>query len=134
MAIEMVGGVYCPLSHRDPCHRLNELVKQTSSRLIIVHQLTKVLFTSNILFLNLDLLMTNHIVDCDIDMDCLLNAAVTSRHMAYIIFTSGSTGTPKAVYSIECSLHRYRNSIFHRSKLDIKISFNLCILLLISMQ
>ena len=44
MAIEMVGGVYCPLSPRDPQHRLHALVQQTQSRLVLVHWLTKTKF------------------------------------------------------------------------------------------
>ncbi|CAF4379848.1 unnamed protein product, partial [Rotaria sordida] len=32
MAIEMAGGVYCPLSPRDPRHRLHALLQQTQSR------------------------------------------------------------------------------------------------------
>ncbi|UJR29563.1 hypothetical protein I4U23_010780 [Adineta vaga] len=34
MAIEMTGSAYCPLSPRDPHHRLQSLAKQTHSRLI----------------------------------------------------------------------------------------------------
>ncbi|CAF1591220.1 unnamed protein product, partial [Adineta steineri] len=37
MGIEMAGGVYCPLSPRDPQHRLHALVEQTQSRLVLVH-------------------------------------------------------------------------------------------------
>ncbi|CAF1356610.1 unnamed protein product, partial [Adineta steineri] len=40
MSIEMAGGVYCPLSPRDPQHRLHSLVEQTQSRLVLVHHLT----------------------------------------------------------------------------------------------
>ncbi|UJR06582.1 hypothetical protein I4U23_010866 [Adineta vaga] len=40
MAIEMVGGVYCPLSPRDPKDRLYKLVEQTQSHLILAHWLT----------------------------------------------------------------------------------------------
>ena len=41
MGIELAGGVYCPLSPRDPQHRLHALTKQTQSRLVLVHYLTK---------------------------------------------------------------------------------------------
>ena len=37
MAIEMVGGIYCPLSPHDPQQRLHTLVQQTQSRLVLVH-------------------------------------------------------------------------------------------------
>ena len=41
MAIEIVGGVYCPLSPRDPQHRLYALVEQTQCRFVLVHHPTK---------------------------------------------------------------------------------------------
>ncbi|CAF4106619.1 unnamed protein product, partial [Rotaria sordida] len=47
MAIEMAGGVYCPLSPRDPQHRLHGLVEQTHSRLVLVHHLTKKKFNDS---------------------------------------------------------------------------------------
>ena len=31
LAIEMAGGVYCPLSPQDPQHRLQSLLEQTQS-------------------------------------------------------------------------------------------------------
>ncbi|CAF4473103.1 unnamed protein product, partial [Adineta steineri] len=48
MAIEMGGGVYCPLSPRDPQHRLHTLVQQTQSRLVLIHWLTKNKFNNDI--------------------------------------------------------------------------------------
>ncbi|CAF4175920.1 unnamed protein product, partial [Adineta steineri] len=77
MGIEMVGGVYCPLSPRDPQHRLYALTQQTQSRLVLVHYLTKSKFHHNIVLL---------------DVNSIL---IIPDNVAYIIFTSGSTGTPK---------------------------------------
>ncbi|CAF4165837.1 unnamed protein product, partial [Rotaria sordida] len=54
MAIEMAGGVYCPLSPRDPQHRLHGLVEQTHSRLVLVHHLTKNKFNDSIISLDID--------------------------------------------------------------------------------
>jgi non-ribosomal peptide synthetase component F len=97
MAIEMTGGVYCPLSPRDPQHRLRVLIQQTKSRLVLVHHLTKTKFNDNIISLDIDLVLTNSDVDSYVDVDRLTNVMVISSNIAYIIFTSGSTGTPKAV-------------------------------------
>ncbi len=97
MAIEMVGGVYCPLSPRDPQHRLNALVEQTQSRLVLVHHLTKTKFNHVIISLDIDSVMTNKDVESDADVNRLSNVVITGDRIAYIIFTSGSTGTPKAV-------------------------------------
>ncbi len=95
MAIEMIGGVYCPLSPRDPQHRLHALLQQTQSRLVLIHHLTKTKFNDDIISLDIDSILTDNDVEGDIDR--LSNIKVTPKRTAYIIFTSGSTGLPKAV-------------------------------------
>ena len=97
MAIEMVGGVYCPLSPRDPQHRLYALLQQTQSRHILVHHLTKPKFNDDSSALNIDSILTNNDVESDVDIGRLSNVIVTPKNIAYIIFTSGSTGIPQAV-------------------------------------
>ena len=97
MAIEMVGGVYCPLSPRDPQHRLHALVQQTQCRLVLVHDLTENMFHDDTISLNIDSTLASNHVEIDVDADRLSSMNVTSDDIAYIIFTSGSTGTPKAV-------------------------------------
>ncbi|CAF1442019.1 unnamed protein product, partial [Adineta steineri] len=97
MSIEMAGGVYCPLSPRDPQHRLYALTQQTQSRLILVHHLTKTKFSHDSVLSNNDsILFDEHMYDT-VSTDRLSNIIVASNSMAYIIFTSGSTGTPKAI-------------------------------------
>jgi non-ribosomal peptide synthetase component F len=97
MAIEMAGGIYCPLSPRDPQHRLHALLEQTHSHLVLVHWLTESKFTDDILALDIDLILINNNVEDYVSFDLLSNVEVTPDRTAYIIFTSGSTGTPKAV-------------------------------------
>ena len=97
MAIEMVGGVYCPLSSQDPQHRLHALVQQTQSRLVLVHQLTKIKFNTDIISFHIDTVFAHNNMESDIDVDRLSHIIVTPENISYIIFTSGSTGTPKAV-------------------------------------
>ncbi len=97
MAIEMAGGKYCPLSPRDPEHRLHALIEQTFSRLVLVHWLTESKFTERTLALDIDLILINNNFESDDSFDLLSNVVVTPDRIAYIIFTSGSTGTPKAV-------------------------------------
>ncbi|CAF1363074.1 unnamed protein product [Adineta steineri] len=96
MAIEMIGGVYCPLSPRDPQHRLHALTQQTQSRLVFIHWLTKNMFNDNIISVNTDLVLTNNDMKSDTVVDQLSSINVTSDNIAFIIFTSGSTGVPKA--------------------------------------
>ena len=97
LTIEMVGGVYCPLSPRDPQHRLQALVQQTQTHLVLVHWLTKDKFNDDILLLNIDSILLDKDVQTDVDFDSLSSVIVTPDDIAYIIFTSGSTGKPKAV-------------------------------------
>jgi non-ribosomal peptide synthetase component F len=98
----MAGGVYCPLSPRDPQHRIYTLVQQTQCRVVLVHHLTKVKFNDDLISLDIDAILTGNDVCSDIDVDRLSNVMLTAENIAYIIFTSGSTGTPKAVSN---SLH-----------------------------
>ncbi|CAF1168864.1 unnamed protein product [Adineta steineri] len=97
MAIEMAGGVYCPLSPRDPQHRLHALTQQTQSRLVLVHYLTKTKFDDDIASLDIDSVLTGHVTECVINVIRLSKTTTVPHDIAYIIFTSGSTGTPKAV-------------------------------------
>ena len=97
MAIEMVGGVYCPLSPRDPRHRLHALVQQTQSRLVLVHWWTRDKLIDDIFLIDIDLMLVGNEIQTNVDVDRLSEVTVTPDDVAYIIFTSGSTGTPKAV-------------------------------------
>jgi fengycin family lipopeptide synthetase D len=97
MAIVMNGGVYCPLSPRDPERRLHSLLQQTNSRLALVHSPTKTKFNDDIIIMDIDSLLINRYVANDVNVNELSNVKVTSESIAYIIFTSGSTGIPKAV-------------------------------------
>lgn len=97
MAIEMSGAVYCPLSPQDPEHRLHALLKQTQTRLVLVHWLTKSKFCVNSVSLDIEATLLDRCMISDFDINSLSSVSVTSESIAYIIFTSGSTGTPKAV-------------------------------------
>ncbi|CAF4149109.1 unnamed protein product, partial [Adineta steineri] len=97
MGIEMAGGVYCPLSPRDPQHRLYALIQQTQSRLVLVHDLTKTKFDDDIISLDIDSILTINDLNSDMDYNRLSSMIVRGEEIAYIIFTSGSSGIPKAV-------------------------------------
>jgi len=97
MAIEMIGGVYCPLSPRDPQHHLQALLQQTQSRLVLIHHLTKTKFNNDIISVDIESILIDNDRESDVDVERLSNVIVTPKSIAYIIFTSGSTGTPKAV-------------------------------------
>ncbi len=97
LAIEMVGGVYCPLSPRDPQHRLQSLLEQSQSRIVLVHHLTRTKFQMNVISTDIDSVLVTSDIKSDNDLDLLTTVWVAPNNIAYIIFTSGSTGTPKAV-------------------------------------
>jgi len=97
MSIEMVGAVYCPLSPRDPEQRLDSLIKQTQSHLILVHWMTQDKLKNDHMILDIEAVVSDNILDKRIDIDTLSNIMVTGENIAYVIFTSGSTGVPKAV-------------------------------------
>jgi non-ribosomal peptide synthetase component F len=109
MAIEMVGGVYCPLSPRDPQHRLHALIQQIQSRVVLVHYLTKTKFQNDVMSVNIDsVLINNNDIESDVDVNRLSSVLVSSDNIAYIIFTSGSTGIPKAVsYEVDNEFESY---------------------------
>jgi arthrofactin-type cyclic lipopeptide synthetase C len=91
----MIGGIYCPLLSSDPQHRLNTLIKQTNSRVILTHWLTMSKFyDNNILLIDIDSILCNSIIS-NVDIDSLSNITITCEDIAYFIFTSGSTGIPK---------------------------------------
>jgi non-ribosomal peptide synthetase component F len=97
LAIQMVGGVYCPLSPLDPQHRLESLLSQTQSRSVLVHYLTKTKFDHYSISTDIDLVLLNNDIESDDNFDLLMTVLMKPSDIAYIIFTSGSTGTPKAV-------------------------------------
>ncbi|CAF0983858.1 unnamed protein product [Adineta steineri] len=103
MTIEMAGGVYFPLSFRDPQNRLHTLLQQTQSRLVLSHYLTKNKFNDLTTILDIDSILVNNNLFQHIDIDQLSSVHVTIDSIAYIIFTSGSTGVPKGV-SIEFAI------------------------------
>ncbi|CAF1199291.1 unnamed protein product [Adineta steineri] len=97
MAIKMSGAVYCPLSPRDPQHRLHALIQQTESRLVLVHCLTKSKLNNDIFLIDIESILFDNNVKNNVNVNQLSSIIVTPDDIAYIIFTSGSTGTPKAV-------------------------------------
>ena len=97
MAIEMIGAVYCPLSPDCPPQRFQMLVKETKSRLILVHDLTHSKVQADVTVLNVDNVVNADFNDDIMNVNQLSDCLITPDSIAYVIFTSGSTGVPKAV-------------------------------------
>ncbi|CAF4053007.1 unnamed protein product, partial [Adineta steineri] len=115
MGIEMAGGVYCPLSPRDPQHRLHTLTLQTQSRLVLIHHLTTTKFNNDIISLDIDSILNINTMDSNMDYNCPSSLIAKGEEIAYIIFTSGSTGTPKAV---QLRQQNFINSILALIRMD----------------
>jgi non-ribosomal peptide synthetase component F len=129
MAIEMLGGVYCPLSPRDPQHRLYALTHETKSHIVLVHYLTKIKFNDDITSVNIEWICIKNNSKSVADVDLLAHIIVSPENVAYIIFTSGSTGIPKAVSNHKHQFLRYHEYlIYFRLKFDIEISLDVYIL------
>ena len=105
MAIEIAGGVYCPLSPRDPEERLHMLVKETKARVVVVHWLTGLKFCIDFRCLSMDTVLSVYETTTHQYAEILSAVKVSSECVAYTIFTSGSTGTPKAVsvFILKCA-------------------------------
>ncbi|UJR18784.1 hypothetical protein I4U23_005690 [Adineta vaga] len=120
MAIEMVGGVYCPLSPRDPQHRLHALLQQTQARLVLVHWLTitKTNHDDIVVSLDIDTVFSDNATTNDTDIDQLSLIKVSRENVAYVVFTSGSTGTPKAVQVRHTNYIQSMHSVFYVNMLN----------------
>ncbi|CAF1082353.1 unnamed protein product [Adineta steineri] len=129
MGIEMAGGVYCPLSPRDPRQRLQALIQQIQSRLVLVHNLTKTKFDDDIVALDIDSMLIFNDLSNGIDYNCLSSVIVECEEIAYIIFTSGSTGIPKAIQARHENFIHFMNSLVRidvLNKHDIVVQIARC--------
>lgn len=97
IAIEMIGGIYCPLSLRDPEHRRSSLTEQVSSKLVLVHHGTKPKLNGTTSLFDIETFLIDNIQKSNFDLDTISSISMTTDNIAYIIFTSGSTGMPKIV-------------------------------------
>ncbi|CAF4036473.1 unnamed protein product, partial [Adineta steineri] len=110
LSIEIIGGVYCPLSPENPEQRLQNLVEQTQARLILVHSLTNRIFKNVFITYDIDTAININSKTTNDDLYQLSNILITPDNISYIVFTSGSTGIPKAVQVRHRNLIAYMKS------------------------
>ena len=97
LSIEMVGAVYCPCSPDDPQQRLQVLVEQTQSCLVLVHSLTQMKIGFDRRLVEIDIVLARDMSSNDMNIELLAMIFVSAEHFIYVISTSGSTGAPKMV-------------------------------------
>ncbi|CAF4024647.1 unnamed protein product, partial [Adineta steineri] len=110
LSIEIIGGVYCPLSPENPEQRLRNLVEQTQAHLILLHSLTNQIFQNNSITYDMDTIINCNDKITNDDLCRLSNISITPDNISYIVFTSGSTGIPKAVQVRHRNLTAYMQS------------------------
>ncbi|CAF1479154.1 unnamed protein product, partial [Adineta steineri] len=111
LSIEIIGGVYCPLSPENPKQRLQNLAEQTQARLILVHSLTNQILKNNFITYDIDTAININDKITNDDLYQLSNISITPDNISYIVFTSGSTGIPKAVQIRHRNLTAYMQSL-----------------------
>ncbi|CAF4122481.1 unnamed protein product, partial [Adineta steineri] len=110
LSIEIIGGVYCPLSPENPQQRLQNFIEQTQARLILVHSLTNRIFKNNFIIYDIDTAINNNDKISNDYLNQLSNISITPDNISYVVFTSGSTGIPKAVQVRHRNLTAYIQS------------------------
>ncbi|CAF4061678.1 unnamed protein product, partial [Adineta steineri] len=129
LSIAIVGGVYCPLSPQDPAERLQALLNQTHSRLVMVDFSINSIFEIDIVRLNIDTAIAITDIHVDINLHKFSKVSVTTGYIVFTIFTSGSTGTPKAVQLRHRNFTEFMHSFIYAgilSKCDTIIQMARC--------
>lgn len=88
LAVLKAGGAYCPIDPRYPKERIEYILDNSASKLILLPRKFDHLFESRHERLYLD-------DRYDLSADTVLAKRHSPRSLAYIIYTSGSTGLPK---------------------------------------
>ncbi|KAJ5770020.1 uncharacterized protein N7511_002071 [Penicillium nucicola] len=94
LAILKAGAGFVPLDPSSPANRLELIIQQTSSSLVLASQEKLTLFTELVPKVLVVSESTNAWND---RMTHALSTPISPHSVAYVLFTSGSTGTPKGV-------------------------------------
>lgn len=91
-AIMQMGAVYLPIDKSYPVDRIEYMLKDSKSKLLISDSKLTDLVTMSI-----EKLVLDKDVDFNVTSDLVFNNLVSQSDDAYIIYTSGTTGKPKGV-------------------------------------
>nr|WP_253903091.1 non-ribosomal peptide synthetase [Corallococcus exiguus] len=122
LGVWKAGGAYVPLDPAQPALRLQSLVQEVSTPVVVTVARHASAFASS----------SAHVVRLDEDAATLsilrTNAPPRAAHpdsLAYVLFTSGSTGRPKGVAVAHSQLSTYVASVTQRLGLEACASFAL---------
>ena len=97
MSIIMAGGSYCPLSPDDPPHRIEQRIKVTQCRLVVIQSSAAYYCRDFGNTVSVESVIMNQAKNNFEILMCLSDIGLTKESIAYVVFTSGSTGNPKGV-------------------------------------
>lgn len=89
LAIQKLGAAYTPMHPDYPEDRVNYILKDCKSKMLITDQ--------NISNSDEHIIINPSVIPLDTYDDSNLNISFDSNTLCYVIYTSGSTGTPKGV-------------------------------------
>ena len=94
IAVMKSGGAYLPIDPDYPIGRIDFMLKDSGTRLLLTqsHLLEKIKFNGNVLTIDENLQETSGFIDSQ-----NLEPINRSSDLVYVIYTSGSTGKPKGV-------------------------------------
>lgn len=112
LAILKAGGAYLPLDPTDPVERLNYIISDSQTAILLTQQALpeQIIFTGPVLVMN----------DTQLDEgdDTDLDDAPALNDLAYVIYTSGSTGQPKGVMVEHRNLAAYVQAFEAEFRMD----------------
>jgi amino acid adenylation domain-containing protein len=111
LAILKAGAAYVPIDLDFPAERINYILKDTSSKLVISNKIyqSKLLNITDISVLYVDDRATQQ--QFWLQSTSTPNVTSTSHNLAYVIYTSGTTGNPKGVMIENKNVVNYINNI-----------------------
>ncbi|KAJ5964403.1 HC-toxin synthetase [Penicillium vulpinum] len=109
LAVLKAGAGFVPLDPSSPCNRLELIIQQTASSLVLASE-EKMALVVDLVPKVLVVSASASIWDEDAHV---LNGSVSPLSVAYVLFTSGSTGTPKGVVMEHAGVS---TSVIHHGK------------------
>ena len=103
LGIIKLGAIYLPITTEYPIERINYIIKDTSTSLIISYKSSEI-FGNNVKNIDLDKINYN---DCP---NSNLGVTIDVNNPLYAIYTSGSTGNPKGVKISHRNLNNFISS------------------------